>query len=328
MHAVIANEAQTIIDRTSRSKAVITILVWNKVNMAESPEILRRAFPVGFDRALKRLLDGEGKKDQGDELLNLVWSELTLETLAQPFELSTFPSSFESIAQFVTTEIQSQVEMIRNDLSDKVNRLYRKPKDDEKHLRFPKPYLRSPAKGEDMSVDFSLIHKVPDRGQFTNYVVVFQQLLPNDDHEIQSMRNLTLAFCSQLRKNGGAIFRLGSDAAILNDLRGHGDIYARVLLNFSMQKTHLRAISALYQSESELKGSAVANQVLRGHIKTTDMLTLNALDQWIGNKPDKESSVDIAKFNKQQQRALALEALTNEGLVLIQGPPGTGEHAF
>lgn len=164
-------------------------------------------------------------------------------------------------------------------------------------------------------------------------MVVLQRL--NDDGI--TMDHVTLAYCKQLRKQDGAVFLLGANGASLSNVEPGTTIHVRVLRNFNMLKTHLRAISALHRSEDNLNRSFISEQLLQGRIDPKDMQTLDKLDQWIKcqlpkatekdhpSTPSKQSIINLQDFNKQQQRALALEALCSEGVVLVQGPPGTGK---
>lgn len=193
-------------------------------------------FPSSMEQGITDLLGEE--EDTTERAINLLWSDLKLQTLDQPFALPSFPHFFSSIHEFVKLELQAQVEMNRNELSMKCHRLgHYPPRDDssgerggipDKHLRFPLPYLSSNlSQGDQLTVDFSTIHKVPARGIFTNYVVVLQRLAAVPQHQAQGsstntttiMKDITLAYCTQLRKNEGAIFCLGSDAASLCDYR-------------------------------------------------------------------------------------------------------------
>ena len=70
-----------------------------------------------------------------------------------------------------------------------------------------------------------------------------------------------------------------------------------------------------------LRDSLVTRQMLQGHIDHHDIKTVDELDSWINSKTSggAGSMVNLEDFNEQQQRALALDALTSRGLVLVQG---------
>ena len=264
-----------------------------------------------------------------DELIDVAWSELSLKDLDKPFRMPIFDPHFKSVSSFVETELKMQLEIWRSEIHLKVNRNSNRPKPAtesqkaEKHVHFVCPYGAGSSKHLFIQ-DLNAIHREPPRGQFTNYVVLLQTLL---DDGI-SMENLTLAYTKYMRKKDGAMFALGKDYQRLRTVRAGTKIYVRFLRNASMAKTHLRAIAALKQSEKVLKDSYVTKQLLEGRINENDVHSVEDLDRWIHAKPDSTctiSTVNLQNFNTQQQRALAMDALTSKGVVLIQGPPGTGK---
>ena len=174
---------------------------------------------------------------------------------------------------FVTLELQTQVETIRDDVNTKVKRLDRVVQKDEKFLRFPLPRQISYRTGVEMPMDFRTIYKQPSCGQFTNYVVLFQQnVTETNSHGVPCtyMRNLMLAYCSYLQ-HSGASFVLGADAEALNYVMPE-QVYVRVLQNFNMIKTHLNAMACLHQS-GLLNQSFVTRQLLNGKINADDTKT-------------------------------------------------------
>lgn len=68
----------------------------------------------------------------------------------------------------------------------------------------------------------------------------------------------------------------------------------------------------------------LTRQLLRGRLEPHHLRQLKELDDYCSDS-SLHGTIDFDAFNKQQQRALALEALTDEGVVLCQGPPGTGK---
>jgi primosomal protein N' len=287
-----------------------------------------RPFPSSIEKDLNELLSINDR----DQVLCVVWESLTLKDLDTPFKLPDFPNEFDTISHFVTLELQTQVETIRDDVNTKVKHLDRVVQKDEKFLRFPLPRQLSYRPRAEMPIDFRTIYNQPSRGQFTNYVVLFQQqVTENNSHGMPCthMRNLTLAYCSYLRQSG-ASFVLGADAEALNYVKGE-QVYVRVLRNFNMTKTHLNAMAGLHQSEGLLNQSFVTRQLLNGKIEADHLKTLSDLDGYVqkqiqqSNDCKSRADIDLKTFNQQQQRALALEALTDIGTVLIQGPPGMGK---
>lgn len=250
----------------------------------------------------------------------------SIEMLGTPFQLPRFSKTLENIAAFVDLDTRVQLELLREDLNHKACRVLSTPKDAEgelpadKHCRFPMPAL------DHQTLQLTLpstqnVHKVPARGQWANYFVVLQTQNP----ATRTMKHLALVLCSQFRKTG-VIFRIcQSDMARLSQVPTGTDIYGRPLVNCNFQKIHFRAIQELGDSAHLFEESPVTKQILKGHLDT-DIKTVKQLDEWVqGTSAGNGCAVSIDDFNKQQKRALALNALTKEGIVLIQGPPGTGK---
>ena len=63
-------------------------------------------------------------------------------------------------------------------------------------------------------------------------------------------------------------------------------------------------------------------QMIQKHLSDLDGYVQKQKQQSNDCRP--HAAIDLKAFNQQQQRALALEALTDIGTVLIQGPPGPG----
>lgn len=277
-----------------------------------------------FPSSLESGLHGMMNDDDDHELL---WSNLRLDDLEVAYKLPAFPSSFPTVSSFILSELKVQAEIIRDDLNNKVCQLPNKPKPDDKHLTFPLPHLMCGEKI--LSIDFSQVHKVPSRGQFTKNVVLFQRLVESNG-EKEHMEDLTLAFCNRLQKKDGVSFSLGADAAALSKLRLGETVYVRILKNFDLLRTQCRELICLYKAQNKLNASSVAKQLLEGRIDPMDMQTQERIDQLIQSELQANSAmygVDLQKFNLQQQRGLALESLTKKGIVLLQGPAGTGEFA-
>lgn len=265
----------------------------------------------------------EVRRPDAERLRGVVWSELQLDKIQQPFQLPQATGSYSSVSHFVETEIMLQTEIMRSNLDHRLHLVRGTPKDAtahrnaEKHLRIT---LSSNVRGRRLEIDMCSIQKEPARGVFTNYVFVFQKRSSHSDE----MVNICLAYCTQLRKSG-AVFELGRDAEERSsDLRAGNVIYARPLQNCNMWKTHIGAIVAMKEAEAGLRGSFVCGQLMNGRIDRGDIKSTEELDAWIDSKYAGHS-VSLELLNVQQQRALALEALTSRGLVLVQGPPGTGE---
>ncbi|KAL7526857.1 hypothetical protein ACHAXR_004188, partial [Thalassiosira sp. AJA248-18] len=219
-----------------------------------------------------------------------------------------------------------QMEIMRSNIDRKICMVRWLPKEATEHRKAEKHLqIRLPCNvsGRTLSLQLSYIRKEPARGMFTNYIFVFQRVGSDNN-----MENICLAYCKQMQKKNGAIFVLGRDFNDkLSDLKAGTTIYARQLVNCSMWKTHMHAIISLKQAEECLRTSHVMRQLLRGRIDHQDIKKIKDLDTWVSSKPTDTGggAVDLKGFNKQQQRALALDALTSTGLVLIQGPPGTGK---
>ena len=283
--------------------------------MGDKEEVELQAFPAAIAASVQH--------PDAEKLTQVVWSELQLNKIHQPFQLPVATGSYNNLSHFVETEIMLQTEIMRSNINDKICMVGRMPKGAtehkkaEKHLKFVLP---SNVTGGVLSLAMDCIHKEPSRGMFTNYVFVFQRVVGGGE-----MQNICLAYCKQLQKKNGAIFALGKDASRLHNMTAGTIIYARPLVNCNMWKTHLRAIAALKEAETRLNNSYVTKQLLGGRIDTQDMKTMEDIDVWIQSKSGGDSSVSLQTFNKQQQRSLALDALTTRGFVLIQGPPGTGK---
>ena len=282
--------------------------------------------PQSFPAALSAAVQNP---ENAEKLTEVVWSELQVCNIHRPFELPRAKNSYDNLAQFVDTEVKIQTEIMRSNIHNKICMVGGSPKEAtmnqkaEKHLKIILP--RS-VTGRILFLDLGYVQKEPTRGFFTNYIFVFQK---REQHSGDFMENICLAYCTQMQKANGAKFILGRDADDrLSEMTAGTTIYARPLVNCNMWKAHICAISALKETEAMLRNSCVVNQLLRGSIGTHDMKNIGDLDTWIrGSKRGKKvgSELDLDVFNEQQQRALALNALTLSGLVAIQGPPGTGE---
>lgn len=70
------------------------------------------------------------------------------------------------------------------------------------------------------------------------------------------MDNICLAYCTQLRNQGGGVFILGTDAASrLSTLTRGTVIIGRPIKNCNMWKTHIKAVKALKGVEQSLQNS-------------------------------------------------------------------------
>lgn len=254
------------------------------------------------------------------EIVDIALDSFCLDLLAQPFELPKFTPKFENIAAFVNLDSKVQIELLREELHNKVCRVPKLPKEEdenlpaEKHCHFQLPHGHT---ANELSIPSSQqVQKVPPRSQWANYFVVLQQQL--NSHE---MKNVALAYCTQFRRQG-VVFRIcrGDEVRVAQVAPGT-EIYCRPLASCSFRKTHFEAIKYLGESATHLEGSSVTTQILKGKLDE-DVRTVQELDQWIEWNL---SNNNLGRFNKQQQRALALDELTEEGIVLIHGPPGTGK---
>ena len=273
----------------------------------------RQSFPSAITAVIK-------SRDT-EQLSQAIWSELQLNQVDKEFDLPSATGSYDSLSHFIETELMIQAEILRSNIDHKMCMVGGPPKEAtsmkkaEKHLRITLPNNVS---GRTISLPLSYIEKEPSRGQFTNYVYLLQKRSGN------GMDNICLAYCSQMQNRNGAIFALGRDAVSkLSTLVGGTVVFARPLQNFSMWKTHLHATVALQEVESLFNNSFVMSQVLSGCIDSKDRKSIEDLERWINSKSS-NSAINLEAFNPQQQRALALDDLTPKGLVLIQGPPGTG----
>jgi hypothetical protein len=282
--------------------------------MSDDEDVELQQFPEAITDAVNR-------HPEAENLTHLVWSQLQLGKLMQPFQLPNATGTYTSLAKFIQTEIYLQMEQLRRNIDDKIRMVGFMPKEGtasqqpEKHLRIRLPGHVT-LRGRTLQLDFSYVTKEPPRGQFTNYVYVLQKAGAGG-----GMQNICLAYSKQMSKKG-AIFIIGIDA---NDNSFTGvTIYARPLVNCNMWKTHIAAVVALQDAEAILRDSYVTKQLLNGKIEDWDIKHVSVLDAWIKTGIKASDGPDVDKFNMQQQRALALNSLTPRGLVCIQGPPGTG----
>ena len=259
-----------------------------------------------------------------EDFLEFVLSEFRLDSLDVPFQLPENDGSFESISAYVDQELKVQSEIMREELCRRVHGVTRPLNTErsppEKHLSFPMP--RGISDWTELVVGWPFVSREPVKGKFTNYFFLVQ----TKQSESEMMQNQTLAFCTYCRKVDGVGFRLGSDAAANLSRLGAGEmIYCRPLGSpYTFLKTHIQALVELRSKANVLEKSFVTRQLLEGRFRPEHIHRLSELDAYCTNS-ESQSPVELEAFNKQQQRALALESLTEEGAVLIQGPPGTGK---
>jgi len=283
---------------------------------------------IAEHQAFPNALSAAAQNPDAEKLAKVVWSELELKRIRRPFDLPRATSSYDTLSHFIETEVRLQMEIMRSNIHHKVCMVGRLPRDAtenrkaEKHLRI---ILPKKVTARTLSLNLDKITREPLRGMFTNYVFLFQTRIAGGGDSIE---NLCLAFCTQMQKKNGANFDLGKDADKLYNLPAGTVIYARPLMNRSMWKAHIRAIAALKEVEASLQDSHVASQLLRGCIDAQNVKKIDDVDTWIKSELQEAGSrqnMNLQEFNQQQQRALALDALTSRGLVIIQGPPGTGK---
>ena len=284
--------------------------------MSDSDSTEKQPFPSAIEEVV---LHSEGS-DKPDRLLHVTWSQLEVEKMCRPFRLPPSDGIHTDLGSFVLSEMYMQCESMRSNIDDRLRRVSLPPKPGtverkaERHIKFV--YYGSSKKKGNLDLDMFSITKEPSNMRLTNFIVVFQTSRGD------FMDHVCLGYCTKFAK-AGVKFLLGKDQESLSDLASGTTVFCRPLVSCNMWKIQIKAMESLKDKEAELSHSQLLNQVLMGKVESTIPPTL--LDQWIGSKPDSVGPISLSDFNKQQQRALALEALTDEGIVCLQGPPGTGE---
>ncbi|CAB9497551.1 Regulator of nonsense transcripts 1 [Seminavis robusta] len=267
------------------------------------------------------------------DLVEVVLNHFSIAGLQRPFQLPRFSPTFPSVAAFVELEVKVQLELMREEFHNKICHVINFPKPEqegirkaEKHLKFYLPYdCRAAAESFHLTLpSSSSVEKVPPRSQWSNYFVVLQT--QSQESNTNELQHVALAYCKQLRKDGVAFQLSRHDSAKIAHLEPQTEIFCRPLAGGTFKKTLFQALKELEISATSLENSLVTKQILQGHLDT-HIKTLDELDQWIGSSKAGSDglAIDLDQFNHQQQRALALDALSAEGIVMCQGPPGTGK---
>eukprot|EP00439_Symbiodinium_sp_Y106_P068727 s202_g11.t1 len=138
----------------------------------------------------------------------------------------------------------------------------------------------------------------------------------------KQVNEVGLVFCEAMNQKDGLV--LCAPERVLNELQSYlrqgAPTYFRKLQSFSRLVTEPVAILQKLRSAppTELCRALFFGEVPEGSESDVDLY--QRLDCWVS-----ANSHLPMMFNQQQCRALALEALTAAGPVVVQGPPGTGK---
>uniref|UniRef100_A0A0G4FU31 Helicase ATP-binding domain-containing protein n=1 Tax=Chromera velia CCMP2878 TaxID=1169474 RepID=A0A0G4FU31_9ALVE len=248
-----------------------------------------------------------------------------VEALDVPWQLPVNTLRFQSLLEFVSTEMKVQLEILRSEANDLALKRQYPPREvgaagvskDEKCA-----FVATGAFGqrEDrLCAHLNHVERRPQRGAWANYLVVLQKADPLAGPD-DVLEHVSVGFSLRCNRDGGFTIQFGSQAEAkrVEEVGRSTRLLVRPLMQCQFRKATFEALRALCQASvrSALE-SGPTQGLLRGDekmwAKETDVETsAESMDQSGG-----------FSFNKQQRRALALAKHSN--IALIQGPPGTGK---
>ncbi|CAE7377344.1 MOV10 [Symbiodinium sp. CCMP2456] len=250
-------------------------------------------------------------------------------TCSVPYILPAAPqAAFDNVARFVDSELAAIIEMFREEMGQATSICGTKPPMEQHlHLRYSAApaTCRIEASGEAMAK----MHLMPlpvrfppedSRSMWSKFMLLAQARRPGNQERVA---NVGLVFCETMTQRDGLVLR--ARVEVLEQLRASmlqpGTFtYFRKLRNFSFMVT---SPAASLQKLRSAQPTPLCRALFLGDVPQASQNKaelFERLDTWVIANPDAQKM-----FNPQQCRALALEALTEAGPVVVQGPPGTGK---
>ncbi|CAD7923933.1 unnamed protein product [Amoebophrya sp. A120] len=247
-----------------------------------------------------------------------------LDNYTQPYALPPAPPhAFSDPSHFIDAQLAGILESFREEIQDATRTSgSRPPRDDMLHLRYAGVSTlncRIVADAAETSKMFMtpLPAKYPAdalKSVYNKFMLLAQCQKVFGDEKVT---NIGLVFCEAMNQKEGLVVRARPD--VLEKLKAamtsNQFTYFRKLRNFSFMVT---GPAASLQGLRRTAPTPLCASLFFGQNLTS--FDTKALDKWVAGKTSTQ-----CLFNPQQCRALALEALTPNGPVIVQGPPGTGK---
>ncbi|CAE7832845.1 MOV10 [Symbiodinium sp. CCMP2592] len=254
-------------------------------------------------------------------------------TCSVPYILPAAPQvAFENVAHFVDSELAAIIEMFREEMGQAVSICGTKPPMEQHlHLRYSVPpstcYVEASGEATAKMCMMPVPVRFPpedSRSMWSKFLLLAQTRKSGFNSE--RVANVGLVFCETMTQKDGLVLR--ARVEVLEQLRASmmqpGTLtYFRKLRNFNFMVT---TPAASLQKLRSAQPTPLCRALFLGDVpqaSRTQTELLARLDTWVTANPDAQKM-----FNPQQCRALALEALTEAGPVVVQGPPGTGKSHF
>lgn len=265
-----------------------------------------------------------------------------LETFQQPYELPPAPqmngsstasaaAAFTDPAQFVDAQLAAILEMFREETAQAAGTCGTKaPLEQHLHLRYVGVSTLSCQIVAAADPGGVKMHVTPLPGKFPpenaravwNKFMLLVQCGKSSGAAgttTDRVKNVAIVFCEAMNQKEGLVLRARRDVldTVQKEMtQPQTSTYFRKLRNFNFMVT---APAASLQKLRTEPPSALCRQLFLGEQPSGQGVISNErMDGWVRTE---NPSLQLL-FNPQQCRALALEALTTHGPVIVQGPPG------
>ncbi|CAE7500575.1 MAA3 [Symbiodinium natans] len=249
-----------------------------------------------------------------------------------PYDLPEAPVSFDSVAHFVDVQLAAVIEMLREDLGYMLDMCKEAPPGQgpgqHAHLQYLGTSLSCCNIAADGGKGIAAMKVMPlpqrfplenSRSQWSRFMLLAQCRAVQKSKRV---KDVGLVFCETMNQKDGLV--LWAPERVLKKLQscmlqGDSTCFWK-LQSFNRMVTDPLAVLQNLRSAppTEMCRALFFGEISGGSESDADLC--QRLDCWVAANPHVPMM-----FNRQQGRALALEALTAAGPVVVQGPPGTGK---
>ncbi|CAE7378327.1 MAA3 [Symbiodinium sp. CCMP2456] len=248
-----------------------------------------------------------------------------------PYDLPEAPVfAFDSVAHFVDVQLAAFIEMLREDMGHMLDMCCKARVVGQRiHLQYSGTSLNRCDIVADEGQGIAAMQLMPppqrfpvdSKSQWSRFMLLAQCRAPGK--KSNRVKDVGLVFCEKMNQTDGLVLR--APERVLKELQncmmqGDSTCFWK-LQSFNRMVTDPLAVLQKLRSAppTELCRALFFGEIGPGGSES-DADLCQRLEGWVAANPDVPMM-----FNRQQCRALALEALTAAGPVVVQGPPGTGK---